>query len=527
MVVHLFFIKKIFFLFVINPNSTIFAEYLLHKLLKMKKIFTSIVLLNFSVLVAQNNELLNPDFWKGKPTVEQVKQKISKGNDPTEPNERAFDPVTLAILNEAPNETIEYLLSLNGNDVTKPTHHKRTYIFWSLMRKNMPITKLLLEKGADPNAIDSYQNTPIIFAAERGNISDLEFYKLLVKKGANLKHTNENGTNVLLTIVPHVKNIDEIRYFTKRGLSLNSVDNNGNNAIFYAARSGSQNIIDQLIKKKIPYKITNNKGENLMFAAAEGTRTNTNNLAFFQYLESIGIDPNEKNNQGITPLFVIAQRHRDVAVIDYFIQKGNNVDQADEKGNTPLMNATNRSSLEIVTILANKTKNINAQNKEGKSALTNAVQNNSAEVVAFLLSKGSNIKVKDNKGNTLLSYLINSYSQRETKKFEEKWTLLKNEGLDLTQTQADGNTPYHIAVEKMSLPLLQKVANPSIDINAKDNQGLTPLIKAAMLCKDTAILKFLIEQGADKSITTDFGETAYDLAQENELLSREDINFLK
>ena len=47
--------------------------------------------------------------------------------------------------------------------------------------------------------------------------------------------------------------------------------------------------------------------------------------------------------------------------------------------------------------------------------------------------------------------------------------------------------------------------------------------------KDDQLIKYLISIGADKEIKTEFGETAFDLAKENELLinSNIDINFLK
>ena len=71
-------------------------------------------------------------------------------------------------------------------------------------------------------------------------------------------------------------------------------------------------------------------------------------------------------------------------------------------------------------------------------------------------------------------------------------------------------------------------AKEDIDINAKNNEGNTALHIAAMKAKDAEILKFLIEQGADVKATTDFDESVYDLASENELLKKNkiDINFL-
>ena len=50
-----------------------------------------------------------------------------------------------------------------------------------------------------------------------------------------------------------------------------------------------------------------------------------------------------------------------------------------------------------------------------------------------------------------------------------------------------------------------------------------------MTAKNTKILEYLLSKGASKKATTDFGETAYDLALENEILEAKqiDINFLK
>ena len=50
-----------------------------------------------------------------------------------------------------------------------------------------------------------------------------------------------------------------------------------------------------------------------------------------------------------------------------------------------------------------------------------------------------------------------------------------------------------------------------------------------MVSKDDTILKYLISIGAKKEITTDFKESALDLAKENETLTKNkaDLTFLK
>ncbi|CEN33071.1 putative ankyrin repeat protein [Capnocytophaga cynodegmi] len=492
----------------------------------MKRIIFFFCFFVTGLLLAQKNIFLSNDYWKTKPTVEQVKQKITEGNNPTKLNERAYDAVSLAINNGAPYETILFLLSLEGNEVDKLTHDKRTYLFWAAFQNNLPLINYLLQKGADVNVKDSHMYTPLLFATVRGNINT-ELYDILINKGANIDEKNENGANALLLAIPHIKDLKEAQYFIKKGLSLKSIDNNGDNALFYAARNGNQKIINQLIKKGLNPKTLNNKGQNLMFAASEGSRMKTNDLEFFKYIESLGVSPNQKDKEGLSPLFILSSRHKDIAVLNYFLDKGNSVNQLDKEGNTPLINASSRNSLEVVSLLENKSSNINTTNNQGHSALTLAVARNTSDVVSYLIKKGADINVKDTKGNTLVYYLLESYTPRDIKKFDEKWNILAEKGLNFAQNQEKGSNIYHLAVDKADLNLLQKVASVNVDINVKNQDGLTPLHKAAMTAKNLDIIKFLLEKGAKKTITTDFEETAYDLAKENEALKDKDINFLK
>ena len=113
--------------------------------------------------------------------------------------------------------------------------------------------------------------------------------------------------------------------------------------------------------------------------------------------------------------------------------------------------------------------------------------------------------------------------------FEAKIKLLQDKGLNLATAQKDGNTLYHLAIAKNDLALLQKITALNIDVNAKNKDGLTALHKAAMISKDDTILKYLLSIGAKKDIITEFDESAYALAKENESLTKNNISveFLK
>lgn len=107
--------------------------------------------------------------------------------------------------------------------------------------------------------------------------------------------------------------------------------------------------------------------------------------------------------------------------------------------------------------------------------------------------------------------------------------ILQAKGLNLSVPQTDKSTLYHLAAQKDDLNLFKKLAGLHIDVNAKNAEEMTVLHKVALTAHDDKILKYLLSIGAKKEIETEFGETAYDLASQNEYLknNKTDISFLK
>lgn len=489
---------------------------------------TLLVLLTLSTIaIAQkNNIFIGRDFWKTNPTIEQVEAKIKKGNSPTELNRFRFDAVVYALLENANEKVIKHLIEKQGNGVNKLTHDGRTYLFWAAYKNNMPIVKYLLKNGAKTDIIDDKGYSLLNFTAVAG-VQNTDLYDLLIKNGANpLKEKTPNGADALLLVIPKSKDFKMADYFIKKGLALNTTDNNGNGVFNYTAQSANKEMLQKLIEKGLPYKNTNKNGGNAMLFATKGSRRGYNSLEYFKYLESLGIKPNIKNNDGRTPLHNIAYRNKDKATFDYFISKGVDVNQTNKDGNNALMLSSYRNDLDIIKLLASKTNDINRKNNDGKSALVNAMRNK-PEVIQFLIDNGANVQIIDKKGNSLAYYLFNSYNPSSAKDFDEKLALLTKNGLDVTKTQSDGNTLYHMAVEKKSEPMLAMLKAYKIDINAKNKDGITPLQKAVMTATNDKIIKTLIAMGANKNIKTDFDETLLDLAKENEGLKNVDISFLK
>lgn len=492
----------------------------------MKKITMIVALLTgFISLAQQKNTLLDRSFWKNNTSVTAVLLEIQRGNSPSELGAGAFDPVSIAIMQGAPTETIKFLLEQEGNYVDKLTHDNRTYLHWAAFSGNIPLVNHLIYNGYDINAKDTRGMTPLAFAAERGTPSQ-ELFEIFFKAGIDPKATYKNGENILHIIIPNVKDFSLVEYLISKGLSLKDTDQNGNTIFDYAAKKGNVELLKTLRNKKVKHT------PNALLFAAQGARRFANKIEVYKYLvEEVKIKPNVVNKEGQNVLHFIVRNGNQSEIVQYFIDKKVSVNQVDKNGNTPFMEASKTKDMAVLQMLLPKN-DVNFANKMGETALTNATQFSSAEVVEFLLKNKANAQIKDKKGNNLAYYLIESYrpqaNEKQQNEFAQKLKLLLDSGVDFTVSQADG-TLYHLAVIKEDLALLKQLSSLKIDVNMPNKSGETPLMKAAMIAKEDTILKYLLSIGADKNQKTEFGETAYDLAKENEILGGKNISveFLK
>ena len=77
-----------------------------------------------------------------------------------------------------------------------------------------------------------------------------ELYEAFFKAGIDPKKKYNDGANLLLMAIPFDKDLTLTDYFTTKGISLKDVDNNGNTAFDYAARTGNIALLKKLISKR-------------------------------------------------------------------------------------------------------------------------------------------------------------------------------------------------------------------------------------------------------------------------------------
>lgn len=512
----------------------------------MKKLLIGALLLVAINANAQESELMSKEFWQENPDLTKVKTEQAKGFDFKDVHGSA-DPIFLSINSDAPVATIKYLIDQPGVDFTHTTVEGRIYLHIAAQKGNAEITDYLIQKGSDINFLDANGHTALTFAAFNGHLTTAVI-DVFLKHGVDLqkKYKEKNGANLLLLAIGYDKDMTITNHLVAKGLSINSTDDTGNTAFDHAAKIGNIPLMKVLIQKGVKYS------PDVLLIASQGTYRSANKIEVYQYLvEELKVSPFSRSKTGQNVLHNVTKKQNQTDVIQYFLAKGVDINQVDQDGNTPFISAGNGRSLEVMKAMIPKVKNINTLNANGESALLNAVKGSSGEIVALLLANGADLKVTDKEGHNLAYHLVDAYRPAGVRggrggrgaapqgagtpaspvqdDFTDKLKALQIKGLDLSIPQSDGNTLYHLAVVKNDLAILQKIAALQIDINAKNKEGITALHKSALISKDDTILKYLLSIGAKKDMLTGFEESAYDLAKENEFLTKANVplEFLK
>jgi hypothetical protein len=222
-------------------------------------------------------------------------------------------------------------------------------------------------------------------------------------------------------------------------------------------------------------------------------------LEYLSFLIDQGLDPNEGNVVGETPLHLAINKNKK-SYIEFLLQRGADLNQANKEGETPFYAAVVHQVCDAETyrkLSAYNTPDFSLANKYGETLLLGAVR---------MRSKG-------------------------TERDAELLKALMNDGADVYQTSP------HYGNEKSALDwiceqpagMLEAVLETGIDVNLKNNTGNTLLhqVCAYNVNYDQEAarqlyrkVKLLIEKGADPNATNDLDQTPMMLAAQDNLKSK-------
>ena len=184
---------------------------------------------------------------------------------------------------------------------------------------------------------------------------------------------------------------------------------------------------------------------------------------------------------GLTALHEAVRCGHLEVVKELIIAAGANIDQTDNNGETPLQLAARCNKLEILPALLQAGADPNAKNsKTGLTALHKAVELGLLEVVKALIAKRADINQTDNDGNTPLHTALNiTFSSLH-------WSVER----ECADPQA-----LEKKIENIVKLLTEQ---PEINLNLENNRGETPLSIATQRFTDEGCIARTLKQCAAK-----------------------------
>ncbi len=280
-------------------------------------------------------------------------------------------------------------------------------------------------------------------------------------------------------------------------------DASGDSPLHIAAARGSFPIAEVLLSGGADINATNTELNTPLHAAIQNGRDEVS-----IFLIKNGADLNKHNALGYTPLHLAALHNRR-AIAEELISKGADIESLSNQQYTPLgLVARSTESDEVAELLIQKRANINARDAAGRTPLNNAVLYSSDRIIDMLLDHKAEIGLEPR----FLRMMLSAAAQRgHLRSFQ---FVVEKGGKDLFKDDSYIQNLMRQAISGGSLEIVKmlQARNIPLDVSA-DIEGLTPLHDTAKNPRALAMIRFLIENGADVHARTNDGRSAYNIAE--------------
>jgi uncharacterized protein len=402
-------------------------------------------------------------------------------------NKRGVDgstPLQWAVYNDDVAEVRRLLKA--GADVRLANNYGATPMGLAAEIGNAEIVKLLLEAGADPESPNADGQTALLAVARTGNV---EAAKLLVDRGAKVDAREKWGGQTPLMWASARRHPQMMQFLISKGADVNarsinrdyqrhvtaegrpkSLDSGGFTPLLYAARENCMACVKVLLDNKADIDLPDPDGVSPLLLAIMNS-----NWDLAKQLIEAGADVNQWDMYGEAPLFTaIGQRNQ--------LSGGH--------GSIDPLNETNGTA--IVRMLLDRGANPNMQlffrpanlrgatNTRGSTPLIRAANNADLEMVKLLLQKGADPKIMmADRQTPIMAALAGRASEQQALQLVN---ILHDAGAELNvialvnhREESRGGTALHYATRKRYKEVIKKLAEYGIDMNAKDQDGLTAL----------------------------------------------------
>ena len=147
---------------------------------------------------------------------------------------------------------------LNYVDVNAKNPAKRTALILAAINGNEETIKVLLEAGADVNAVDYFEWTALINAADDGYYSRV--VKVLLEFGSDVNYKTEEGITALGRASVRGDS-ESVRLLLEHGADVNVRDNEGWTPLMFASSFRNKKVVKVLLEAGADVSIKNNENK--------------------------------------------------------------------------------------------------------------------------------------------------------------------------------------------------------------------------------------------------------------------------
>jgi ankyrin repeat protein len=395
-------------------------------------------------------------------------------------------------------------------DVNAPQADGATALHWAVHRGDAATVDLLLNAGANAKVANNYGATPLSLAAESGNAA---ITRRLLDAGADANGRLLNGETVLM-MAARTGNVPTMRVLLDRGADVNAKETSrGTTALMWAAAQRHPAAVQLLVDRGAGVSAISApawQASPVRYGKASDPRPSQGRN---QDLSVSQIGPRNlrrSDGGGLTPL-VFAVRANDLESVRILIAAGADVNQVTNYGWSPLLVATQNRYYQLGSFLLDRGADPNLVNKGAWSPLYVAVDNRNAEGGDYPLRRADLDHLE------FIKKLIDKGADVNWRVQESTWfrTVFTSQWV-----HEDGATAFWRAAQSSDLAVMRLLLDHGADPNIATNIGVTPLQVAAGIgwvagithewSEDANVetVKLLLSLGNDPNAQAQTGRTA-------------------
>lgn len=217
-------------------------------------------------------------------------------------------------------------------------------------------------------------------------------------------------------------------------------------------------------------------------------------------LEQI-VNRNKKNKL----IHLLCKKNVNPEIVNHVIQKGINLESANEYGYQPIHLACKYSSVDIVKLLINMKVDLNCASKSNWKPIHFACKYSSLNVVKCLVDAGVNLESKANNHWRPIHFACR-YST------DELISYLINSDINLECKTTSNIRPLHLLCEVGSVTMVKLMLSKNINVTCKTDEGNTPLMLSLCHSPSLLIVEALIKKNSNLLLENNNKALPIDLA---------------